>query len=96
MSTAHTNTPTVAKVFMSGRSQAVRLPMAYRFDTDEVYISRDEVTGNVILSTKIVSGNDWQSVFDAIAQLQDDDVVGFLDTPKDDRELGDPFAGCQE
>lgn len=29
-----------AKVFMSGRSQAVRLPKEYRFDTAEVYIRR--------------------------------------------------------
>lgn len=30
----------IAKVFMSGRSQAVRLPKEYRFDTDEVIIRR--------------------------------------------------------
>jgi antitoxin VapB len=30
----------VAKVFMSGRSQAVRLPREFRFDTAEVYIRR--------------------------------------------------------
>lgn len=29
-----------AKVFMTGRSQAIRLPKAYRFDTDEVQIER--------------------------------------------------------
>ncbi|MDA0225938.1 MAG: AbrB/MazE/SpoVT family DNA-binding domain-containing protein [Proteobacteria bacterium] len=29
-----------AKVFMTGRSQAVRLPKAYRFDVDEVEIER--------------------------------------------------------
>jgi antitoxin VapB len=29
-----------AKVFMSGRSQAVRLPREFRFDTTEVYIRR--------------------------------------------------------
>lgn len=29
---------TSAKVFMTGRSQAVRLPKAYRFDVDEVWI----------------------------------------------------------
>ena len=29
-----------AKVFMSGRSQAVRLPKEYRFDTDEVILRR--------------------------------------------------------
>jgi antitoxin VapB len=31
---------TTAKVFWSGRSQAVRLPKAFRFDTDEVTIRR--------------------------------------------------------
>jgi len=30
----------VAKVFRSGRSQAVRIPRAYRFDTAEVSITR--------------------------------------------------------
>ena len=40
----------VAKVFENGRSQAVRLPKEYRFDTDEVFVSRE---GNkVILSPK--------------------------------------------
>ena len=29
-----------AKVFMTGRSQAVRLPKTYRFETDEVRIER--------------------------------------------------------
>ena len=30
----------VAEVFENGRSQAVRLPQNYRFDGDEVFISR--------------------------------------------------------
>lgn len=29
-----------AKVFMTGRSQAVRIPKAYRFDSDEVTIEK--------------------------------------------------------
>ena len=29
-----------AKVFPNGRSQAVRLPKEYRFDSDEVFITR--------------------------------------------------------
>ncbi len=32
-----------AKVFWSGRSQAVRLPKAFRFDTDEVRVRRHGV-----------------------------------------------------
>jgi antitoxin VapB len=40
-----------AKVFMTGRSQAVRLPKAYRFDTDEVSIER-QPDGSVLLRPK--------------------------------------------
>jgi antitoxin VapB len=31
----------VAKLFNNGRSQAVRLPAAFRFDTQEVFIRQD-------------------------------------------------------
>jgi antitoxin VapB len=40
-----------AKVFMTGRSQAVRLPKAYRFDTAEVLIER-LADGAVVLRAK--------------------------------------------
>jgi antitoxin VapB len=40
-----------ARVFMTGRSQAVRLPKAYRFDTDEVLIER-LADGAVVLRAK--------------------------------------------
>jgi antitoxin VapB len=39
-----------AKVFMSGRSQAVRIPADFRFSSREVYIRRDAKNGDVILS----------------------------------------------
>lgn len=52
-----------AKVFMSGRSQAVRIPASYRFTTDEVYIRRDPQTGDVILSQ---SPGDWDHIFAAL------------------------------
>lgn len=48
-----------AKLFMNGRSQAVRLPAKYRFDTDEVYIHRNEETGEIILSPKPSSWDDF-------------------------------------
>jgi antitoxin VapB len=41
-----------AKVFVTGGSQAVRLPIQFRFHTTEVYVRRDESTGDVILSTR--------------------------------------------
>ena len=40
-----------AKVFMTGRSQAVRLPKAYRFDADEVLIERQS-DGALLLRPK--------------------------------------------
>jgi antitoxin VapB len=41
-----------AKLFVSGRSQAVRLPKAYQFEGTEVFIRRDPVSGDVVLSRK--------------------------------------------
>ena len=39
----------VAKVFKTGRSQAIRLPKDYRFDCEEVLISR---VGKALIITK--------------------------------------------
>jgi antitoxin VapB len=41
----------IAKVFMTGRSQAVRLPKAFRFDTSEVSIEK-LADGAVLLRAK--------------------------------------------
>ncbi len=42
----------VAKLFANGRSQAVRLPAQFRFDTAEVFIRQDPITQDVILSRR--------------------------------------------
>ncbi|MBZ0221825.1 MAG: hypothetical protein IT467_00070 [Dokdonella sp.] len=41
-----------AKVFITGHSQAIRLPKAYRVDVEEMWISRNEVTGELTLRPK--------------------------------------------
>ncbi len=41
-----------ARVFRNGRSQAVRIPAQYRFKSDEVYIIRNDKTGDLTLSEK--------------------------------------------
>jgi len=48
-----------AKIFINGRSQAVRLPATYRFDCKEVYIRKDPKTGDVILSRKPENWDDF-------------------------------------
>ena len=54
----------VAKIFTNGRSQAVRLPAAYRFDAKEVFIRQDEETGDVILSRRPTTWNGFTIQFD--------------------------------
>ena len=56
-----------AKLFVNGRSQAVRLPAAYRFNTHEVFIRKDPVTGDVILSRR---PDDWAGFLAATENAQ--------------------------
>jgi antitoxin VapB len=80
----------VAKIFTNGRSQAVRLPAAYRFDTKEVFIRQDAKTGDVILSRRPTT---WDGFF---AALQGAYVPADFLSEKD-RDQGtqnrDPFEG---
>ncbi len=82
---------TTAKVFMTGRSQAVRLPSEFRFDKREVYIRRDEKTGDVILSRRPGSWADVFAMLDAADVPQDflSPVERKQDTPQQRPELSD-------
>ncbi len=52
-----------ARLFNNGGSQAVRLPAEFRFDSDEVFVRRDDRTGDVILSKK-AGWNTWKEYLD--------------------------------
>jgi antitoxin VapB len=52
--------PRTAKLFLNGRSQAVRLPADFRFEGDEVFIRQDPLTRDVVLSRRPES---WDSFF---------------------------------
>jgi len=83
----------VAKLFTNGRSQAVRLPAAFRFDTKEVFIRQDTETGDVILSRKPATWDDFFSVLKG-ANVPPD----FLDEKerKQGKQDRDPFEGWSE
>jgi len=83
----------VAKLFLNGRSQAVRLPSAFKFDTNEVYIRKDTETGDVILSRK---PSDWDGFFSAIKglNLPDDFLINRQQPNSADQR--DPFNGWVE
>ena len=83
----------VAKLFSNGGSQAVRLPADFRFEGDEVFIRRDPLTGDVILSSK-PEGHDWSKFF----AVRDAEAVepGFLDERPGNEplELPDRFTAA--
>ncbi len=55
----------VARVFRTGRSQAIRLPREFRVDGDTVYLKR---TGEGFL---VITREPWEIFFEGIEQLSD-------------------------
>lgn len=41
-----------AKVFTTGNSQAIRLPKAFRVDATEVWITKNDITGEITIKPK--------------------------------------------
>jgi antitoxin VapB len=78
--------PRTAKLFLNGRSQAVRLPSDLRFEGSEVFIRQDPATGDVILSRRPES---WDSFFKhrREAQAPDEFMSDRQDQAPQKREL---------
>ena len=78
-----------AKLFWSGRSQAVRLPKEFRFEGDEVEIRRE---GDAVIlepvRKRVLPGDYWQRIDRLRADLEFSDVeplgAGLLDVKLDD------------
>jgi antitoxin VapB len=74
-------TPKTAKLFLNGRSQAVRLPKEFRFEGDEVYV---RIQGkSVILTPKPKS---WDDFFNKTALPSEDFMQERFDLPPQPRE----------
>jgi antitoxin VapB len=71
-----------AKLFMNGRSQAVRLPAEFRFAGREVFIEREGDT--VILKPKPVG---WDDFFARPSEVPADFLVDREDREPEEREL---------
>ena len=70
-----------AKVFMTNRSQAVRLPKEFQFETDEVFIRKEGE--EVILSPRPA---DWASYLDSGPVASDTFMTDIEDLPVQERE----------
>ena len=60
----------VAKLFKNGSSQAVRLPADFRFEGEEIYATRNETTGDVVLSSK-PGVHAWREFFEMVHAIPD-------------------------
>ncbi|MDO9519168.1 MAG: type II toxin-antitoxin system VapB family antitoxin [Pseudohongiella sp.] len=70
----------IGKVFMNGRSQAIRLPKELRFESDTVYLRKEG--DEVIISPK---ESDWDAFFDEESAFGDDFMNDREDTPPQER-----------
>jgi len=58
----------IAKLFKNGASQAVRLPAEFRFEGGEVYATRDDATGDVVLSNR-PGAKIWNEFFELLDEI---------------------------
>ena len=70
-----------AKVFMNGRSQAVRLPKEYRFSGDSVYLKR---VGNAVVLIPEQGG--WETLKGGTRSFTDDYLERRDQPPPQSRE----------
>ena len=63
------------ELFTVGSDQAVRLPLGFEFEAQEVFIRQDATTGDVILSRRL---SDWLGFLEAVKNL--DAPEDFLST----------------
>jgi antitoxin VapB len=78
-----------AKLFWSGRSQAIRLPKDFRFRGEEVRIRRH---GNAVVLEPIA--NDWSWLDEIVGKLDADFVEAVKEQPEQqERPALDEFFG---
>jgi len=70
-----------AKIFLNGRSQAVRLPKEFRFSGNDVFIRQ---IGKIVIL--IPKDDPWASLANSLDQFTDDYMENRKQPPQDSRE----------
>lgn len=83
-----------AKVIKKGRNQAVLLPDEFAFETESVYIRRDE-EGNVVLAAEPAQKKSWDEFFRLLENITVPD--SFLSPEERNQSITkrDPLDGVQ-
>ncbi|GAB4484117.1 MAG: AbrB/MazE/SpoVT family DNA-binding domain-containing protein [Anaerolineales bacterium] len=70
-----------AKLFQNGKSQAVRLPKEFRFNSNRVYIKR---VGNAVVLLPYQSP--WTNLLNSLGEFSDDFMQNRAQPPLENRE----------
>lgn len=73
----------VARIFWSGRSQAVRLPKEFRFDSEEVRIRR---RGSAVILEPVADSWDWLDAL--VGEVDQDFEQAAREKPQDQPRPG--------
>ncbi len=82
---------TTAKVFNTGNSQAVRLPKAFRVNVAEMWITKNEVTGEISLKPKDEDQRQ-RDLKELLRLIKENPFAEDFIPPRDDAWAPDPFA----
>ena len=76
-----------AKLFMNGRSQAVRLPKGFRFDGEEVFVKR--VGNAVVLLPQLGS---WETLRESLGSFSEDFMEDRGQPSREQERAEEPFG----
>ena len=71
-----------AKLFMNGRSQAVRLPKTFRFNGEQVFVKK---WGEAVILFPYTT-EPWESLFNSLSLFSDDFMEDREQPPQQERE----------
>lgn len=86
---------TTAKVFTTGNSQAVRLPKAFRVDVAEMWIAKNDVTGEITLKPKDEDQRK-RNLKELLKLIKENPFTEDFIPPRDDAWRPNPFADWVE
>ncbi len=84
-----------AKVFMTGNSQAIRLPKPFRFNVSEVWITKNDATGEITLKPKD-DDQRQRNLKELLRLIKENPFIEDFIPPRDDAWRPSPFADWVE
>ncbi|HDR1435575.1 TPA: AbrB/MazE/SpoVT family DNA-binding domain-containing protein [Pasteurella multocida] len=85
----------IARLFRNGRNQAVRLPVEFEFDAEQVYV-RKEQNGDIVLSLTSSKEASWKHLFELLPKIKGCDNFLSQEERNQTTAVRDPFSWVGE